>query len=223
MLMPPATPGPGVCRLCRNLIAADYDRCFRCARQPQLLDAVAPIAYSIGGRDWHRTLRRYKDAPSAAERCSLSHQVASVLERFLLHYEACVAGAAGVDRFDIVTTVPSSSPLRDSRPGGLRWVVGGLCRPTASRFRRVLVPAGQPPARRRFDGGRYAPRMRVDRRSVLLVDDVWTTGAAAQSAAWALRHAGASAVALVVLGRHVNPEHPDVGPRLSRLPSTTEP
>jgi orotate phosphoribosyltransferase len=38
---------------------------------------------------------------------------------------------------------------------------------------------------------------------VLLLDDTWTTGASAQSAAMALRRAGAASVATVVLGRHV--------------------
>jgi adenine/guanine phosphoribosyltransferase-like PRPP-binding protein len=38
--------------------------------------------------------------------------------------------------------------------------------------------------------------------AVLLVDDTWTTGARAQSAAIALHDAGAARVAVVVLGRH---------------------
>lgn len=42
---------------------------------------------------------------------------------------------------------------------------------------------------------------------ILLLDDTWTTGASAQSAAMALRRAGASSIATVVLGRHINPEY----------------
>ena len=38
--------------------------------------------------------------------------------------------------------------------------------------------------------------------AVLLVDDTWTTGGRAQSAAIALHDAGAARVAVVVLGRH---------------------
>jgi orotate phosphoribosyltransferase len=38
--------------------------------------------------------------------------------------------------------------------------------------------------------------------AVLLIDDTWTTGGHAQSAAIALRDAGAAKVAVVVLGRH---------------------
>lgn len=40
---------------------------------------------------------------------------------------------------------------------------------------------------------------------VLVVDDTWVSGGSAQSAAAALKLAGARRVAIVVLGRHVNP------------------
>jgi orotate phosphoribosyltransferase len=43
---------------------------------------------------------------------------------------------------------------------------------------------------------------------VLVVDDTWVSGGSAQSAAAALKLAGASHVAVVVLGRHVNPGNP---------------
>ncbi|HVT69016.1 MAG TPA: hypothetical protein VHF26_14795, partial [Trebonia sp.] len=43
---------------------------------------------------------------------------------------------------------------------------------------------------------------------VLVVDDTWVSGGSAQSAAAALKLAGASRVAVVVLGRHVNPADP---------------
>ncbi len=46
----------------------------------------------------------------------------------------------------------------------------------------------------------------LDGRSVLLIDDTWTTGANAQSAAAALKSAGAGRVAAVVIGRHLNRE-----------------
>jgi hypothetical protein len=43
---------------------------------------------------------------------------------------------------------------------------------------------------------------------VLLVDDTWVSGASAQSAVAALKAAGARRVALVVIGRHVDPADP---------------
>jgi hypothetical protein len=43
---------------------------------------------------------------------------------------------------------------------------------------------------------------------VLVVDDTWVSGGSAQSASAALKLAGARRVAIVVLGRHINPAHP---------------
>jgi hypothetical protein len=48
----------------------------------------------------------------------------------------------------------------------------------------------------------------ADRREVLVVDDTWVSGGSAQSVAAALKLAGARRVAVVVLGRHVNPADP---------------
>src|SRR5262249_62149192 len=78
--------------------------------------------------------------------------------------------------------------------------------------RRLVAPhlgwpwaelAARPDQRERdLDPGRFdvAP---VPGARVLLIDDTWTTGASAQSAAMALRTAGARSVATVVIGRHV--------------------
>ena len=52
---------------------------------------------------------------------------------------------------------------------------------------------------------------------VLVVDDTWVSGGSAQSAAAALKLAGARRVAVIVLGRHVNPDRPGVRP-VSRRP-----
>jgi orotate phosphoribosyltransferase len=49
---------------------------------------------------------------------------------------------------------------------------------------------------------------RVSGEDVLLVDDTWVSGASAQSAAAALKLAGARRVAIIVLGRHIDPSDP---------------
>ena len=43
---------------------------------------------------------------------------------------------------------------------------------------------------------------------LLVLDDTWVSGGSAQSATAALKLAGARRVAVVVLGRHVNPADP---------------
>ncbi|MBQ0989211.1 phosphoribosyltransferase [Micromonospora sp. H61] len=51
----------------------------------------------------------------------------------------------------------------------------------------------------------------------LVLDDTWTTGSRAQSLAYALKSAGASSVAVVVLGRHIRPEHAASRPLLKAI------
>lgn len=63
-------------------------------------------------------------------------------------------------------------------------------------------------------------RERVRKRHVLVVDDTWTSGAKVQSAAVALKDAGAAQVTALVVGRWCNytwPEH------RAMLDSLTEP
>jgi orotate phosphoribosyltransferase len=55
---------------------------------------------------------------------------------------------------------------------------------------------------------------------VLLVEDTWVSGSSAQSAAVALRGAGARHVAVVVLGRHVDPADPRSAGLLARMAAT---
>lgn len=78
-------------------------------------------------------------------------------------------------------------------------------------FARLAVAAPQAHARDVNPGwvrvaDRAGGRVPVlDGAQVLVVDDTWVSGGSAQSAAAALKLAGARRVAVVVLGRHVNP------------------
>ncbi len=68
-------------------------------------------------------------------------------------------------------------------------------------------PACDPWARS-LDAGRFRAGQRAAGARVLLLDDTWASGASAQSAAVALERAGARAVAVVVIGRHVQAAGP---------------
>ncbi len=194
----------GACSTCRTFIPPQYDRCFPCSQTPQHLDAVAPITYSENLGQMHTALRSYKDGPTEARAYALP-RLAAILWRFLDDHETCVARATGVDGFDLVTTVPSSTPSRDDARSALRDLVG-LARPAAGRFERILRATGEVQDGRAYSPRRYTATGRIDGRRVLLVDDTWTTGGHAQSAAYALLNGGAEHVALVVIGRHLRPE-----------------
>lgn len=128
-----------------------------------------------------------------------------MLWRYLAAHERCVASAAGVDRFECVATVPSGDRQRvEHHP--LPRIVGELVKPTRDRYERLLVRSDKQVEQRRFDAEKFSPARPLDGQAVLLIDDTWTTGASAQSAAAALKLAGAKTVAAVVIGRHLNRE-----------------
>jgi predicted amidophosphoribosyltransferase len=196
--------GPDVCATCFNFTAG-YARCYACAHGQDVLDAMAPISYSVAREQLHHTLASYKRLDGDVAR-RLAATVAAILWRFLVEHEKCLAHAAGADRFDLVTTVPSSDQARDDRHP-LRWIVGELVGPTRDRHRRLLRRAQTEARPRDFDATKFeATGQELRGQSILLIDDTWTTGASAQSAAAALKAAGAGPVAVVVIGRHLNRE-----------------
>lgn len=194
-------PGSGVCRQCFNLTDG-YERCYTCTQHASALDAMLPISYSVAHEQLHHALASYKRLTGDVAR-RLALQLAAVLWRFLSLHEGCVVQAARSDAFELVTTVPSADRLRDEQHP-LRWMVSELVGPTRDRHRRLLRRSAAEVAPRSFSPEKFVVETTLHGESVLLIDDTWTTGSNAQSAAAALKAGGAGAVAAVVIGRHVN-------------------
>jgi predicted amidophosphoribosyltransferase len=207
--------GLGVCDTCFNLTDG-YDECFACSRLPSILDAVVPISYSVAREQLHHALASYKRLDGDVAR-RLGLQLAAVLWQHLVAHEACIARAAGADKFELVATIPSGDRLRDdSHP--LHWIVSEAIGPTRDRYARLLRRSATHVEHRAFDAAKFEAAQRLGGHSVLLIDDTWTSGANAQSAAAALKSAGAGPVAALVIGRHVNREWRDNDRRLEALP-----
>lgn len=207
--------GPGVCIDCFNLTRG-FVRCFACTRGERHLSVMVPVSYSVAHEYLHHTLAAYKRLEGPLSEAA-ARQLSAILSRFLARHEACLAAAAGVAQFDLVTTVPSSDVRRDEHHP-LRRVVGELVGPTRGRHERLLIRTDFPVKPRRFDARRYESLRLLHGESVLLIDDTWTTGASAQSAAAALNLAGAGLVAAVVVGRHINRGWHDNDRHLDALP-----
>jgi predicted phosphoribosyltransferase len=119
--------------------------------------------------------------------------------------------------FALVTTVPSGDQPRDAAHP-LPRIVGELVGDTRDRYRRLPARSGTTVQPRTVDPGKFSPTQNLAGEAVLLIDDTWTSGASAQSAAGALQTAGAGKVAVLVIGRHVNPEYGANAARLRTLP-----
>jgi orotate phosphoribosyltransferase len=92
--------------------------------------------------------------------------------------------------------------------------------PPRDRFERLLVRSSVAMAERTVDVRKYDALRDLDNEDVLLVDDTWTTGGSVQSAAGALKAAGAGVVGALVIGRHVHQDFRDNADRLEQLPNT---
>lgn len=201
--------GANVCPRCFQFFdAGRFDCCWSCGQVHDHLDAFVPISYVMEGGQLHDALRGYKDSPFRSARTLATKQLTAVLWRFLQLHERCVAKAAGVDAFDLVCVVPSKTAERDAERPGLRTIVGTMCWETADRYERLLTPGATPPdvAAHEWAPDRFVCSRPLDGDRVLLVDDTWTTGANAQSAALQLKRNGASAVACVTVGRYIRPD-----------------
>lgn len=210
-------PGPGVCERCFDLTYGGA-RCYHCSHDVAFVDAMAPISYSIGGEQLHHALAGYKRYSGTPARY-LTAVLAAIVWRHVQEHEPCLARAAGVSGFDLVTTVPSSDARRDATHP-LHRLVGELVKPLQPRYARLLRRTDTSVSPHHFHADRYAATMNLRSRAVLLIDDTWTTGANAHSAAAALKAAGAECVATLVIGRYVNREWGHNDRQLRRL---TEP
>jgi hypothetical protein len=196
-------PGPDVCEICFNFTNG-YARCYACTHGGTWLDVVSPISYSVAREQLHHALASYKRLTGEVAR-RLSAQLAAVLWRFLAEHERCVARAAHAEAFALVTAVPSGDRDRDEHQP-LRRIVGEIVGPTRSRHERLLERCHVDVPAREFDRQKFRALRGLNGEAVLLIDDTWTTGSSAQSAAAALKSAGAGPVAAVVIGRHLNRE-----------------
>ena len=170
-------PGPGVCATCFNLIDG-YERCFACSHGRDVLDAFAPISYSVAHEPLHEVLFGYKRLPSGYRQGPRERAPADP-QRYLERHERCVALHAGTSSFDLVTTVPSGSRHRDEHHP-LRRIVTAALDSDKVRHERLLV-------RSSFETGERAHNLLkylAVRRSTGVGPArrrTWTTGANTQS------------------------------------------
>ena len=198
---------PGICAVCTG--PATTDLCSQCrsaerAYRTDLADVVVPLAYAKGRmspvhQSEHHvySYKRQPPAPKCVQDLHLMVAAAAWL------HGRCIAQTVGW--WQAVTFVPSAT-----RPGP-EHPVAGLAR-QAHRIRpntaRVLLGLGPgyaaeplrvPKPDRFVVPTEFVPR--VDGRHVLVIDDTWVSGDKSQSAALALRSAGAEQVTILCVAR----------------------
>lgn len=198
-LLPMLPAQAGVCHTCHQP-AGSFTRCWPCKEALQRNESlqavpVLPISLASNGQALTNALWRYKEWDGAD---LYADDLAALLDDFGWRHGACLARQAGVNRFDSVTWVPSSKARPGQHPvveilDSTRWANGRLVELLQSGG---AGEAHQDPRADRFHAHRDACGQRV-----LVVDDTWTRGTNGLSAALSLLDVGATAVALLVIGR----------------------
>lgn len=195
---------PGVtCTVCARPVD-DYPLCYQCNQHrasygDELADAVATLVYAVGGQQSGYVMRGYKAHPPVEEHRAIVAML--VLPAVVLH-SRCVGVLAGtpVSHWAAVPSLPA-------RPGvhALHRLVAGFAPGREVRL-QAAVTTHQPRAVDRFHF--TAPSLPAGAH-VLLVDDTWTSGGHAQSAALGLRAAGADRISTLVVARWLDPSDRD--------------
>lgn len=202
---------PWICKVCTGP-ANDHgarDMCSPCrsAREThgtELADLVVPLAYSKGRMpSMHQSahhVRAYKETPPAPG-CLQDLRLLAGAGAYL--HGRCIASSVG--SWQAVTFVPSADRPRNSHPVvNLARAVHDV-RPSTTKVVLDIGPGlDSPPARTPRRDRFVVPaefRMRVAGRHVLVVDDTWVSGNKSQSAALALKEAGAVRVTIYCVSR----------------------
>ena len=209
LLSAPAPGSTGLCAGCRGPAPPGNLRCYLCDQFRQCLpgllpDVVVPVAYAPKGGQHAANLWQYKSAGPAAAAAAAA--LRALLLVFLGDHRRCVWQSAGTAGPTHAAVVPSLRGRTGPHP--LRALVA---RYLTLPWAHLSVTCHDGPALRDPDPSRFHSE-RIAGASVLLLEDTWTSGATAISAAAALRLAGARSVALVVLGRHLGAPQPGGDP-----------
>ncbi|MEE6140752.1 phosphoribosyltransferase [Mycobacterium sp. 050128] len=211
-----AGPGPGICDVCRGP-APESGICSTClTTRGTLLGATCDhtffLAYADGynpaGRTQSvQTMRNYKADP-APERSVDDVQLLTFTTTWI--HDPCMRAAEGAE-WDVATFVPSRTSRTGPHPvTGIARNVARLANDDPAsggkyQIKRVLMECGPVNVSRVANAARFAvpdaARPLIEGKRVLLVDDTWTTGTSLQSAAAALRAAGAAAVTGLCVAR----------------------
>ncbi|TQS24585.1 phosphoribosyltransferase [Microbispora sp. KK1-11] len=213
---------PGVCRICHS---GPNDRgdgepwptCASCKRTTENLSGytehVVPISLTARDTQLYDVLVRRKDPFGVAGRRNRLDFLAATVTHFFREHAGCLQGLAG-GPFTMVATIPSTRTERPIEAFHHMDKVIGKVGAWARLHRPLLLQADDAyapvlAARESHSAAYHVLGDGMKGARVLLVDDLFVSGAHVQSAASALIGRGATAVVALVIARLVNPASKD--------------
>lgn len=197
------TPDP-TCDFCGAPCGKGWPFCPDCRTMSRHLDSLIVGSYSLH-RDLESLLGTYKSGgPSTRWQAT---PLGCLFWAIMYKHRDCILEELGPN--PIFTYVPSNDRRRtfDHIFEILNSVENQWVAPPWLKDVVVRDRTHPRPARKQVEPRAYTVNYDLTGRTVLLFDDLWTTGASMASAAAALKSAGAEKVVGVVLGRHLSPNN----------------
>ncbi|MFC4118963.1 phosphoribosyltransferase [Nonomuraea zeae] len=215
--------GPGVCRICHTgpndapITKEPWWICSSCDRTTRGLyrhaKQVVPISLCVqddGEGALYAVVARKRSLVTSKGRTKRSTVLAATIARFYEAHASCLSEQAG-GPFTLVTTIPSTHPDPPARAhipmseiathvGALQHLYQPTLRPNYECTPILAERCSHPDAFQPTE-----PINRLNHAKVLLLDDLFVSGAHIQSAASALYQAGADIVVALVVARLIKP------------------
>ena len=188
---------PSTCPYCSGIPGnSNYSTCYQCNWLYQPSDEISDkrgfVSYGWDNSQSSRVMYGYKEAVPIRQ----AYRLVNVMLFYALHEHMSCVTHPHHGPPTMWATVPS---LRDrGHPQALHTMTAGLLRNMSEALLCPSDDIGDPRALRPEN---FAVRTDVRGRHILLIDDTWTSGGHAESAAAALKRAGGSRVTLLVLAR----------------------
>lgn len=215
-LVPVPKDGDGVCPVCRSWKHARFPYCSNCMESkwqlPYFCTKVVPMTMYAKPSDLRDWLTYYKE-PAHPRQPDCVSALKALCSAFLRMNLADVRDCFG-EEWDIATVVPSSSP-RSYHPLSDIFRSNDLGSPIIPLLKSTSVSISH----REANVDAFSVRAEATPQRVLILDDVYTTGARAQSAAARLILEGFSVVGLLVIARRINPDFNEASRTLWRRQS----
>jgi predicted amidophosphoribosyltransferase len=191
------------CDVCHGPVKG-WMRCYSCAQTvgqvSRPISRVLPISLCRKGTQFYHVMWNYKNGKATTARDRHRLQLAALLTRFLFKHRTCLEEVCGTG-WDHLTIVTSSQGRAGPHP--LERVFARVDY-LASTYRPTLGPGTVGIGHNNADDRGYSVIGDVRGKRLLLIDDMFTSGGRLQSAASALRLAGATVVAAVVIARLID-------------------
>lgn len=200
----------GTCQRCYTPVDG-ADLCSRCRRDGAddaaagLPDALGFMTYASRHEPIAQSGRLMWDYKSPIQPSTSAQRTIKLLAAVALQgHRDCPRALLGTApaAWAVVPSLPAATLPDDHQ---LARILRSLARPKSVEI--SMRGVGEPESPRALCAAHFTVRSRIPRRAhVLLVEDTWASGGHAQSAALALRAAGADRVSLLALARWLTPE-----------------